>query len=275
MSTIDQSTTPPTCLWVSGVSLILFAAALAGAALVPAGTLTALVVLAIVLFALGWGRLMHAPAPATSGIVIGLMACLGVGVVAVTHDAAWGIFVAAFTVCAAFISEMMRGTRRTSMLGSLATTVSGSVIALTGMSWVALEGSRQWLVLAHPMGLCLVVAGACLFVRGSVWMRAGISVVACTLGGLAAVGFVMVSGLGGRHSVLAVSASVGAGEPLLAMLVVFGGFGLLAGLVVAGCHAFFTGRMAPTSTLGAIALGLVPWLCAAVPVYCFARLMGG
>ncbi|QOX81641.1 hypothetical protein H8R18_07875 [Nanchangia anserum] len=232
-------------------------------------------VVAVIVFACGWGRLVHAPAPGISAVIIAVMALASLGVVRVTMDAAWGVYVAGFVVCAAFIGEMVRGRGRTSVLGSLATTVTGTVLAMTTIAWIALENYRVWLILAHPMGICLVVAGACLFLRGSVWMRVLTSIVLCTLGGLVAVGLVMVAGLGANDSILVASASVGTTEPMIAMLTVFGAFGMVSGLVVAGCHAFFAGRMAPTSLMGAAALGMIPWLTAAIPVYAFARIMGG
>lgn len=275
MSTHDLTPTPPTRLWVSGVCLIVFGLGLAASALGPIDTMTVLVIVAVIVFALGWGRLVHAPSPQTSGIIVALAALSGIIAVRVTMDAFWCALIAAFVVFFAFLGEIARGQQRTSVLGSLATTVTGSVLALSAVSWVALENYRMWLILAHPMGICLAVAGLCFFLRGSVWARAGVSVLACTLGGLVSVGVVMALGLGGEESVLAASASVGASEPLIAMFVVFGAFGLIEGLVVAGCHAFFSGRIAPTSTLGAMALGMIPWLSAAIPVYTFARIVSG
>ncbi len=259
---------------VAAGTLVCAGLALVLAAYAPADIITALVVVAIVLFAAGWGRLTHAPAPAVSGVVVALIGLASVVAVRVTMDAAWATIVGAFALVVAFLGEMFRGRSRTSVLGSLATSITGVIIALSSGGWVALENCRMWLVLAYPMGICLVVAGLCLLVKGELWVRASVSILACTLAGLAAVGIVKATGLGGDDSILVLTTSVGAAEPLIAMLTIFGAFGLVAGLVVAGCHILFSGRMRPTSVIGAVALGLIPWLTMAVPVYAFARLAG-
>lgn len=246
---------------------------LASASLAPIDFFTAVVALYVVIFACGWGRLVHAPAPGISGAVILIVAVASGAAVRLSMDAAWSGIVVAFVIAAAFFGEIVRGEERSSVLGSIATTATGSLIGVAASAWIALENYRVWLILAYPMGLCLGVAGLCLLLRGPMWVKTTGSIVACTLAGLGAVAVVMATRLGAEDSVLVASASVGASEPLFAMLTVFAGFGCVCGLLIAACHAFFSGRVAPTTPLAALALGVIPILVMSLPVYAFARLV--
>lgn len=129
------------------------------------GTLPMLIVVAVLTaaFALGWSHLLRLPAVGGSTLVVILAGLGAVACVAATPEEPWLRFVPivlAMGVFLAFINEMLRPMPRHSLVESLVGTVSGVIVSVCSVGWMAtikLDGGDQ---LAVAAAVSLAVAAA-------------------------------------------------------------------------------------------------------------------
>jgi hypothetical protein len=108
--------------------------------------LAAAVGLAVVVLAIGWGRLLDLPAPRGSAVAVLVIGLGGAGVAlragAMTRPLAPFAALLAFAVLLAFGHELMRRHGRPHLVESLAGTLSAEAVALLGAGWVLLPGTK-------------------------------------------------------------------------------------------------------------------------------------
>jgi hypothetical protein len=140
------------------------------------GTIPMLAVVALLTaaFALGWSHLLRLPAVGGSTLVVILSGLGAVACVAVTPDEPWLRFlpiVLAMAVFLAFINEMLRPVPRTELVESLIGTISGVIVSVCAVGWLAtirLPGGDQ-LAVAGAAALAVAAAMSALpFARGFV-----------------------------------------------------------------------------------------------------------
>lgn len=133
------------------------------------GTVPMLIVVSILTaaFALGWSHLLRLPAVGGSTLVVILAGLGSVACVAVTQDEPWLRFlpmVLAMGVLLAFINEMLRPIPRTDLVESLIGTVSGLIIAVCAVGWLAtvkIDGGKE-LAVAAAVSLAVAAASSAL-----------------------------------------------------------------------------------------------------------------
>lgn len=129
------------------------------------GTVPMLIVVAVLTaaFALGWSHLLRLPAVGGSTLVVILAGLGGVACVAATPEEPWLRFmpiVLAMAVFLSFINEMLRPVPRHSLVESLVGTISGAIVAVCSVGWLAtikLDGGEE---LAVAAAVALAVAAA-------------------------------------------------------------------------------------------------------------------
>jgi len=239
--------------WGSGVTRpsnrgVITAALTAGLALAAvsrqAYLVPALLAVAVVVFAIGWPRLLGLPSPRTSTVVIAASGLSAIGLVAWRED--FGILapVVGFAVLAAFIAEMARRDGRPRLVESVAGTVMGAVVAIAATGWVAVGSSRPALALIVTAATTL--AAAC-----------------------AATALPLTSTRVATYATLvATAAGLGLGYLLADVGLLNGGIiGFAAGVLTAAAYLLFIRFPATVRWLPALAAAGVPLLMAGGPTY--------
>ncbi|HLS50220.1 MAG TPA: hypothetical protein VK024_09520 [Actinomycetaceae bacterium] len=204
----------------------------------------ALLAVAVVVFAIGWPRLLGLPSPRTSTVVIAASGLSAIGLVAWRED--FGILapVVGFAVLAAFIAEMARRDGRPRLVESVAGTVMGAVVAIAATGWVAVGSSRPALALIVTAATTL--AAAC-----------------------AATALPLTSTRVATYATLvATAAGLGLGYLLADVGLLNGGIiGFAAGVLTAAAYLLFIRFPATVRWLPALAAAGVPLLMAGGPTY--------
>lgn len=129
------------------------------------GTAPMLGVVAVLMvaFALGWSHLLRLPAVGGSTLVVVLAGMGALGAVAATDGEPWlrhVPIVLAMAVFLSFINEMLRPVPREDLLESVIGTISGAIISVSAVGWLAtvkLDGGEQ-LAVAASVGLATAAA---------------------------------------------------------------------------------------------------------------------
>lgn len=197
---------------------------------------TAALVVAAVVFAFGWPRLVDVPSKRGSWIVIALTALAAIGAVWGTRDISALALVVAGGVIGSFVHQMARRDGRPRLTETVSTTVTGILVVTAGVGWlvVALAGSLE-VVLLGAATLLAASAATAVPGRGSV------------VAGAAAVAAGAVGALVG-----AVLAPVGVVPGLL--------LGVVVGVVMALTHLLFSQFPFAAHRRGALAAALMPLL---------------
>lgn len=251
-----------TRLAVAGVVPLL----LAVAAALPSWTRLLVVVLLVPLLAQGWPALVRSQHDQGSTAVVALTGLTSAVVVALREDFGAAGVVMAFSVLAAFVSQMLRRDGREGLVEDLSATVTGCLIVVSGTGWCALERGLADPAVAVPCALALFTGAllTVLEVRATVLEALTMTVPALVAGvaggALAAVGFFGPSHVGPVASL----------QSAAACLVV----GFVAGVLMAAANrVLWTHRWVPGGR-AAVASAIVPILALGAPVYAIARLMG-
>lgn len=213
-----------------------------GAATTPAVMVGALLV-AIVIFALGWPRLVDLPTYRGSAVVVGVTGVAAVVVCAVAPPQTLGI-VMGLAVVAAFFHQMLRRDGRPRLVESISGVVAGETIVVAAAQWIAVDFHAGYDTLALVGALALAVA----VLATALPLSEPASAVLAT---------VLAAGIGLLLGWQLPPVGVYAGA------VVGGG----VGIITAALHILFgrfpgAGRRSP-----ALAAAMTPLLVAAVPVY--------
>jgi len=134
-----------------------------------------------VVFAIGWSSLLHLPAKGGTTIVVVLAGLGGLACLAATRDEPWLRYlpiVLAMAVFLSFINEMLRAYPRIQLVDSLVGTVSGTVVSISAVGWVASYKLDGGVELAVAGAAALAVASAVSASRISPVWRNVIAVVA-------------------------------------------------------------------------------------------------
>lgn len=213
--------------------------------------IVAVLVVAILLFASGWPRLLELPRLSGPGLVI-TAAGLASLVIVVWWDIAGLVVVVGLSVLAAFLAEMLRGDPRPRVVQAVTGSVTGAVIVISATGWVDIGQDEP------ALAVVLIAAGA---------LAVGAACTALPLPGQVVASLATLSGgaLGGALG--AVFDDVGV---LVGILT-----GLTAGILTSAVHLLF-GRF-PTSTrrLPALAAAMLPLLLAGTPTYLLGALVIG
>ncbi|WP_435299267.1 hypothetical protein [Timonella sp. A28] len=140
------------------------------------------------LFALGWSSLLRLPARGGSTLVVILAGLGGLACVAVTPEEPWLRYlpiVLAMSVFLAFINEMLRAYPRINLVESLIGTVSGVVVAMSAVGWLAgykLDGGVE---LTAAAAGALAVASAASALRVPRYLSRALAIVAATMSAIA------------------------------------------------------------------------------------------
>lgn len=212
----------------------------------------ALLAVAIVVFATGWPRLVGLPVVRGPGIVIALAGLASLGLVTWRGELGIVAPVVGLTVLAAFVAEMLRRDGRPRLVESVAGTVTGAVIVVAAVGWVAIGDSSSGLVLIVTTAATLAVASACTALPLRPQLVATLATLTAGAGGLA-VGLLLTD--------------VGTLAGLL--------IGLAAGILTSAVHLVF--RQFPSSArwLPALAAAVLPLLLAGAPAYLVDTLLLG
>lgn len=245
---------------VAGSALAATAAVVAASYAGTAGSahplVWAAVSLLVLLFAIGWPRMMGLPAGLSATVpmaLAGWSAATLASVVAMPVPMKWTAACVAVGVIVVFVGQLMRGTGERQRLESTVAGVSGTVVAGFGAGWVAVDR------LAPNAS------------NSSMMLVSGLSIAAAVLIGTirwpdrvtAPLGLVVAALVGGVGSV------VGTNVPILPAVAV----GAVLGAVVVGCRVLFVAEGRPRGTMAAIATGIAPVLAAGTLAYYVERLL--
>ncbi|WP_250448121.1 hypothetical protein [Actinotalea sp. C106] len=212
-------------------------------------------ILLVLLFAIGWPRLLGLPSPLGTGVVIALSGAGGVLAVTATRGEPYLRdlpIVLALAVLLAFVNELARQDGRLRLVESVTGTVTGVLIVTAAAGWVA--SGRT------PGGTSLVVSGA-------VALAIGAAVSAVPLGGWT--GATVTTG-----AAVVAGGTVGAVMPSVSILA--GAFlGLATGLLVAALHALFDGVPSLGRRTAAVAALVLPVSVSGILVYVVGRVLVG
>lgn len=231
------------------------AALLAVAASLGHWPLTVLAAALVLVVAVGWPRLVAAPARVGTGVVVGLGGLAGVVAVALTDGEPLLRAlpeVLALAVLATFVHELVRRDGRERLVESVAGTASGILVAATVAGWVAAARTDG--------GVPLVVTGATALAVG------------------AAVSAVPLAGWLGPTLTVVAAAAAGAGTAALLpeVDVVPGGVvGLAVGVLVAASHRLFDRLPSIRERWSAVAGAVLPVTVTGVVVYVVGRVLVG
>ena len=211
--------------------------------------------LLVLLFAIGWPRLLGLPSPLGAGVVVALAGTGAVLAVTATRGEPYLRdlpVVLALAVLLAFVNELARQDGRLRLVESVTGTVTGVLIVTAAAGWVA--SGRT------PGATSLVVSGA-------VALAIGAAVSAVPLGGWT--GMAVTTGAavvaGGTVGAVMPSVSVVAGAVL----------GLATGLLVATLHALFDEIPALERRTAAVAALVLPVSVSGILVYVVGRVLVG
>ncbi len=224
---------------------------LGAAAYFGPSTMAIAVVLLSGVFAFGYPQLIGITAPRGAAIVIGATAVAASSVMLWAPGGAMTLpVVLAFGVMGAFLEQMLRTHGREQMIESVAGTIAGVVIAVSGAGWIGaiyqLNGPGTILVSLAA----LVIAAAALFLPVAPHIMMGAVITAPMLG--AALFGMLIPGM----------------EPLA-----LGGLGFAAGAVTATARLAFEDGDEESSPVAAAA-AIIPILALGVPVMQAANFAG-
>ncbi|MDO5726658.1 MAG: hypothetical protein Q4Q03_01890 [Bowdeniella nasicola] len=218
----------------------------------------ALVAIAIVIFAVGWPRLLAIPTQHSASVVIAATGIAGVITAITVQRMVLIALVVAGGIIAAFIAQMARKDGRPRLVESLAATVTGVAVASAASGWVALLGrDEQPNAGEFPSPLAVTVLAACAlaisslavamiperFALGAAIITPGI------LGGILAAIFPSI-------------------HPVAGILL-----GLALGILVGALDQLFAHFPASTRLRPALAAALLPLLGAGIAIYTVARVI--
>lgn len=227
---------------------VLGAAALFGAVTLGAEATAIVAVIIGIILAVGWPFLIELPNPGTSRRVI-IATSAAAGLVAYFLSVRELVFLAGFTVIAAFVAEMARRDGRPRLLEQISGTVSGSMLALMPALWVrtvvvggaGTAAARAVLTaVAVALLLDLLIPYSLRHLRHLVYMAGGF------IGGL---GFMLVSDIEWHYAAIA---------------------GLVAGTILAMFDSILRRLPPATKRRPGVALAMVPLCVAAVVAYTLA-----
>lgn len=208
------------------------------------------VLLVLGAFAVGWPRMLQAPAPNLLSALIFLGAATAT-VLAMLPDSQAGtgtvwlapiIGVGAILI---FLSQLFRGTDARGRLESVAIGIGGLVIGAFGSGWVALANSTQWRAVALIAGLSILAAA----IPGVLRLPDRI---------VFPLGFLLAVLVGGAASMLDTDVNVVPGLVL----------GAACGLVTVATRAMLVSASSPRNALGMLAASSAPILvCGALVWY--------
>lgn len=230
-------------------ALVAVAAYLGEPALVAVAGVLALLV------AVGWPLLVAAPAPRGMGVVVGLGGLAGVVAVALTDDEPFLRElpeVLALSVLLAFVHELVRRDGRERLVESVASTVSGVLVAATAAGWVAAWRTDGGLPVVVTGAFALAVGSAVSAVHVAGWLSASLTIVAATGAGVGA--GLLVPGV----------------DPLPAALV-----GTAVGILVAALRRLFDRLSSMQRRWSALAGSVLPVSVTGVLVYVVGRVLVG
>lgn len=235
-------------------------ALLAGAVVIaPDSIVPALLVgAAIVVFALGWPRLLGVPPQNGASIVIALAGIAGVVAAGAVSRMIFIALVLAGGIIAAFIHQMLRKDGRPRLVESLAASVSGVAVVCAASGWIALLGREdQPNAGDFPSPLALTLLATCTLAAASL-------VVASLPRTLAAWLAIIAPGvLGGALGLAFHTIHPAAGIVL----------GVALGILVSSLDQLFSRFPASGRVRPALAAALLPLLGAGIVVYTMARVV--
>lgn len=203
-----------------------------------------------VVFSIGWSELLNLPARLGSTLVLLIVTAMGLTLLLLTGDLAYVAIGFGLSVGLAFAHQLLRRDGRPRLVESVGGTVSGAVVVLSGVGWLAVG--------TGPVSIGLLLVGAV-----TLTVAAVISAVPLPP---------LWSGL--ITAVLTAFAGLGVGMLIDAVGPVTGfGVGLAAGLLSAGVHYLLGQFPASARALPALAAGVLPVLVFGVPVYVLGRVL--
>ncbi|MGJ9404655.1 hypothetical protein [Arthrobacter sp. KK5.5] len=216
----------------------------------------AVVTVLVLLFAIGWPRMMDLPAASSASVLVALAGWAAATVASASsmpEPMKWMAACAAVGVIAVFVAQLMRGTGERQRLESTVTGAGGIVVAVFGSGWVAVDR------LAPNAS------------NSSMMVVSGLSIAAAVLAGTirwpdrvtAPLGLLVAALVGGVGSV------IGTDIPIFAGVAV----GAVVGAVVVGCRVLMVAERGARGTLAAIAAGVAPVLAAGALAYYVERLL--
>lgn len=233
----------------------------------PMGVRVGVISLLIVFIAQGWPGLLRARHDNGSSIVIALAGLSATGVVAWRGDYGAAAIVMALSVLVAFVAQMLRRDGREGLVEDIASTVTGSLVVVSGSAWCAMQSNIAAQSVIVPCCLALIIGAllTTLRVRASVLEGLTVSLPALAAG---VAGWLLATiGFFGPTHMNVTAAMQSAGASLIC--------GFVAGVLMAASNRIlWTHRWVPGGR-AAVASAIVPVLAVGAPVYAIARLMAG
>lgn len=299
------STFFPSFKWFSAliVAVLSVLAAIGAASGVGAWVSVVIVGFAGSIFASGWGRLSGAPVLLPSQVLIGLSAVAAGVSVAYVQDQFATVFLLGIVLAlsvgveiwtapaprdhsqasAVSLDESSGGGSvdllRTSWVASsatssLASAVTGIVIAVGGSAWVAMMSTDAWRLLLPiaAMIVCVVVIGDQF---GSSWQGQALwAVTAGIISGVVGAVLMIALGQGATLGHLVLPGVAQFLGPQLTVVLLAGGTGLLVASVVIVVDAVFGDHEAPSDFFAALSRGCAKFLLSGLVVYTVIRVAG-
>lgn len=228
-------------------------------------------VFAVLILAYGWSELVDAPTHRGSMTVITLIGILNLLIIRLTNDLAWVGISVAFSVLVAALAEMLRSTPRPRLVESLSSSVFGSLIAIVGSGWVALESSQLWSTIL--ISCSLIVAAAVIGNQFGTTLK-GNAIGALTMGTVSGtvLGGIAVA-LGAHQQIVHLSFNTFTDKlnPISGIFLLTSTLGFALGLVITLVDALFGDYQRNCNERGAFARGAVKFLLAVLPIYVLIR----
>lgn len=257
-------------LWVAATATAVPLAIL-GLGLIHPDLLVASTIVLIIGVAKGWGALLESPTRGRAALVVALTGALCLTAVRIVTDLSAVTLVLGFTLIISFIAEMTRGAHRPQATWSLATMVSGSVVAAAGAVW-ALFGFYP---VMHLLAISALPATGLASLTLALparhpWQRVLYAVLAA-----AGISALITQFYLKNFPDLALAVPLASINPSAAVWVMTVGVGVLAGFTVSCTDVLFPIRRAPGYHWQQLTLALLPSLFLAMPIYALARLITG
>lgn len=204
----------------------------------------------VVIFAIGWPGLLGLPARRGSTMLLLISLVAGVSTILLTADLAYVALAFGLLVVAAFVHELLRRDGRPRLVESVAGSVTGIAVIVSGVGWLAI-GSGASAVGLHLVGaVALAIAAVCTSAP-----------IPAPWGPVLTTAVTALAGLGVGAVVPAVGMTTG-------LLV-----GLAAGLLSAAAGHLLSQFPASGRLWPALAAAVLPVLVCGVPVYVVGRLL--
>lgn len=201
------------------------------------------------IFALGWPGLLGLPARQGTSLLLLITVAAGVALQWLTGDLAYAALGFGIVVVAAFVLQLLRRDGRPRLVESVAGSVTGAAVVISGVGWLAVGTGPT------SVGLLLV---------GAVTLAAAAIVTAMPLpawGWLVTTAVAAGVGLGVGSVIVAVG-------PVTGVLV-----GLVAGMLSATVHHLLGQFPASVRAWPALAAAVLPVLVCGAPVYVLGRIL--